>query len=168
MIDQIDMVATVATAFSQFAQLPEKNNETFHLNAEVESILRIFNDDRIFVHSNRDDILIKMDRIYLNRIITNLITNAKQAVEDVAEPIINVDLEQINKRVIISVDDNGVGIDGSMIERIFEPSFTSKSSGMGLGLTMVRRMVEDYGGVITVKSEPGKGAKFTISLPTNL
>lgn len=167
-IDQIDMVATVATAFSQFAQLPEKNNETFHLNAEVESILRIFNDDRIFVHSNRDDILIKMDRIYLNRIITNLITNAKQAVEDVAEPIINVDLEQINKRVIISVDDNGVGIDGSMIERIFEPSFTSKSSGMGLGLTMVRRMVEDYGGVITVKSEPGKGAKFTISLPTNL
>lgn len=167
-IDQIDMVATVATAFSQFAQLPEKNNETFHLNAEVDSILRIFNNDRIFVHSNRADIMVNMDRIYLNRIITNLITNAKQAVEDTAEPIINVDLEQFNKRVIISVEDNGVGIDEGVLERIFEPSFTSKTSGMGLGLTMVRRMVEDYGGVITVKSEVGKGAKFTISLPTNL
>lgn len=167
-IDQIDMVATVATAFSQFAQLPEKNNETFHLNAEVDSILRIFNNDRIFVHSNRADIMVNMDRIYLNRIITNLITNAKQAVEDTAEPIINVDLEQFNKRVIISVEDNGVGIDEGVLERIFEPSFTSKTSGMGLGLTMVRRMVEDYGGVITVKSELGKGAKFTISLPTNL
>ncbi|MBW8359495.1 MAG: GHKL domain-containing protein [Weeksellaceae bacterium] len=167
-IDQIDLVATVATAFSQFAQLPEKNNETFNLNQEVDSILRIFNNDRIFVHSNKEDIMVNMDRIYLNRILTNLITNAKQAVEENSESIINVDLEQINKRFVLSVEDNGVGIPESMHERIFEPSFTSKTSGMGLGLTMVRKMVEDYGGEISLKSEVGKGSKFIISLPTNV
>lgn len=167
-VDQIDLVATVATAFSQFAQLPEKKNETFNLNNEIDSILRIFNNDRIFVHANKEDIMVNMDRIYLNRILTNLITNAKQAVEDHKQPIINVDVEQINKRVVIFVEDNGVGIPENMQERIFEPSFTSKSSGMGLGLTMVRKMVEDYGGEITVKSEVGKGAKFIISLPNNL
>lgn len=168
MVEQIDLIATVASAFSQFAQLPEKENETFNLNKEVEQIVRIFNDENIFIHSNRDDIMLNMDKIYLNRIITNLITNAKQATSSERESIINVDLEQIQKRIIISVEDNGVGIPEDMYERIFEPNFTSKNSGMGLGLTMVRKMIEDYNGNITVKSEVGKYTKFIITLPTNL
>lgn len=168
MVEQIDLIATVASAFSQFAQLPEKENEIFILNKEIAQIVRIFNDENIFVHSNREDIMMSMDKIYLNRIITNLLTNAKQAKSTDRESIINVDLEQIQKRVIISVEDNGVGIPEDMYEKIFEPSFTSKNSGMGLGLTMVKKMVEDYNGEINVKSELGKNTKFTITLPTNL
>ena len=168
MIEQIDLVAKVSSAFSQFAQLPEKVNETFNLNKQVHSILRIFNNDRIFVHANKENIMIHMDKIYLNRIITNLVTNAKQALEDTKDPIINIDIELIQKKIMISVEDNGIGIPSEMQERIFEPNFTSKNSGMGLGLTMVRKMVEDYGGTIIVKSEVGKGSKFTISLPANL
>lgn len=168
LVDQIDLIATVASAFSQFAQLPEKNNETFNLNKEIEAILGIFNDDKIFLHSNRENIMINMDKIYLNRIITNLVTNAKQASIDHKEPIINVDIEQINKRITILVEDNGTGIPEDLLERIFEPNFTTKNSGTGLGLTMVRRMIEDYGGEISVKSQLGKGSVFTISLPTNL
>ncbi len=168
MVDQIDLIATVASAFSQFAQLPEKNNETFNINSEIGNILRIFNDDKIFVHSNREDIMISMDRIYLNRIITNLITNAKQAESDDRKLLINVDIEQFYKRIVISVEDNGVGIPKEKFESIFEPNFTSKSSGMGLGLTMVRRMIEEYQGEITVKSQVGKGTKFTITLPSNV
>lgn len=167
-VEQIDLIATVASAFSQFAQLPEKHNEIFNLNKEIASIVRIFNDDNIFVHSNREDIQIMMDKIYLNRIITNLITNARQATASGRESIINVDIEQVQKRVTISVEDNGVGIAEDMYDRIFEPNFTSKSSGMGLGLTMVRKMVEEYKGDISVKSELGKGTKFTITLPTNI
>lgn len=167
-IDQIDLIATVASAFSQFAQLPQKNNETFNLNREINSILQIFGGDNIQVHANRTDIMINMDRIYLNRIITNLITNAKQATAEERMPIINVDLEQQNKRITITVEDNGVGIPEDMYERIFEPNFTSKSSGMGLGLTMVRKMVEDYKGEINVKSRLGKGTKFVITLPSNV
>ncbi len=168
MVDQIDLIATVASAFSQFAQLPERHNETFNLNNEISNILQVFSDDRIFVHTNAENIMINMDKIYLNRIITNLVTNAKQASSDEREQIINVDIEKINRRISISVEDNGVGIPREMFGKIFEPNFTSKSSGMGLGLTMVKKMIEEYGGEIAVRSEIGKGTKFIIMLPDNL
>lgn len=167
-VDQIDLIATVASAFSEFAKLPEKNNEVINLNTEVEDILRVFNDDSIFMHANKSNIMINMDRIYLSRIITNLVTNAKQAESDQRKLIINVDVEQHQRRVMISVQDNGIGIPENMYERIFEPNFTSKNSGMGLGLSMVRKMIEDYKGEISVKSEVGKGSTFIITLPTNL
>jgi signal transduction histidine kinase len=168
MVDQIDLIATVASAFSEFAKLPEKNNETINLNAEIADILRVFSDDSVFVHTNKANIMINMDKIYLSRIITNLVTNAKQAQSEDRKLIINVDIEQHQRRVMISVQDNGVGIPDNMYERIFEPNFTSKNSGMGLGLSMVRKMVEDYKGEISVKSEVDKGSTFTITLPTNL
>ena len=168
MVDQIDLIATVASAFSEFAKLPEKNNEVINLNTEVEDILRVFNDDSIFMHANKSNIMINMDRIYLSRIITNLVTNAKQAESDERKLIINVDVEQHQRRVIVSVQDNGIGIPENMYERIFEPNFTSKNSGMGLGLSMVRKMIEDYKGEISAKSEVGKGSTFIITLPTNL
>lgn len=168
MVDQIDVIATVASAFSEFAKLPEKNNEVINLNGEIEDILRVFNDDQIFVHSNKSNIMITMDRVFLSRIITNLVTNAKQAQSDDRNLLVNVDIEQHQRRVIISVQDNGIGIPEDMFDKIFEPNFTSKNSGMGLGLSMVRKMVEDYKGEISVKSEVGKGSTFTITLPTNL
>ena len=167
-IDQIDIIAAVASAFSQFAQLPEKNNETFDLKQEIEGIVQLFSGDRIFIHSNRKEIQVNMDKIYLNRIITNLITNAKQAESPDRPLIINVDMEQIQKKIKISIEDNGIGIPTEMWERIFEPNFTSKNSGMGLGLSMVRKMVEDYKGTIAVDSEVGKGTTFTILIPTNM
>ncbi|MCD1115879.1 sensor histidine kinase [Chryseobacterium turcicum] len=168
MVDQIDVIATVASAFSEFAKLPEKHNEVINLNNEIEDILRVFNDDQIFVHSNKNNIMITMDRVFLSRIITNLVTNAKQAASDDRDLLVNVDIEQHQRRVIISVQDNGIGIPEDMYEKIFEPNFTSKNSGMGLGLSMVRKMVEDYKGEISVKSEVGKGSTFIITLPTNL
>ncbi|MGA9212239.1 ATP-binding protein [Kaistella sp.] len=167
-VDQIDLVATVANAFSQFAQLPEKNNEIFNLNKEIKNIINIFSDEKIYFHANKEKIMIEMDKIYLSRIITNLVSNARQAGDDKRENIINIDVEQRQKRIIITVEDNGIGISEDYYSRIFEPNFTSKSSGMGLGLTMVRKMVEDYKGEISVKSELGKGTTFTISLPNNL
>ncbi|QQQ27516.1 sensor histidine kinase [Chryseobacterium indoltheticum] len=168
MVDQIDVIATVASAFSEFAKLPEKNNEVINLNNEIEDILRVFNDDQIFVHANKSNIMITIDRVFLSRIITNLVTNAKQAKSDDRDLLVNVDIEQHQRRVIISVQDNGVGIPEDMYERIFEPNFTSKNSGMGLGLSMVRKMIEDYKGEISVKSKVGKGSTFIITLPTNL
>ncbi|UFK98570.1 sensor histidine kinase [Kaistella faecalis] len=168
LVDQIDLVATVASAFSQFAQLPEKNNEIFDLNKEIRNIINVFSDEKIYFHSNKDQIMMEMDKIYLSRIITNLVANARQAKHDDRENIINLDVEQRQKRVIITVDDNGTGIPEELYDRIFEPNFTSKTSGTGLGLTMVRKMVEDYKGEISVKSEVGKGTTFTISLPTNM
>ena len=110
MVSQIDLISKVATAFSQFAQLPEKNDEEFNLKIELDNILRLFNDDKIFVNDNIDKIMIKMDKVYLNRIITNLVKNALQATEDESKALINVDVEQVNKRINIHIEDNGNGI----------------------------------------------------------
>lgn len=167
-IGQIDVISRVASAFSEFAQLPQKNDEEISLNKEVKNVLTIFSDENIFVHANHDNIKMKIDKDYLARIITNLVTNASQAKADDRKSVINVDLEKIEKRIRITVQDNGVGISEDKINKIFDPNFTSKNSGMGIGLTMVKRMVEDYNGTITVVSEIDKGATFTISMPSNL
>ena len=166
--DQIDLVAKVASAFSQFAQLPEKHNELFNLNREIKNIINIFSDEKIYFHAGEENIMINMDKIYLSRIITNLVANARQAAVDGRDNIINLDIEQRQKRIIITVEDNGTGIPEDLYDRIFEPNFTSKTSGTGLGLTMVRKMVEDYKGEISVKSEIDKGSTFTILLPSNI
>src|SRR5690606_23147677 len=168
LVDQIDLVAKVANAFSQFAQLPEKNKEVFYINKEIKIFLNVFSDQTIYFPSNKPEIMVEMDKIYLSRIITNLVANARQASVEGNESIINVDVEQRQKRIIISVEDNGGGIAEELYDRIFEPNFTSKSGGTGLGLTMVRKMVEEYQGEISVKSEVGKGTTFTIYMPTNI
>ena len=167
-IGQIDVITRVASAFSQFAQLPQKNDEEISLNKEIRNALTIFSDENIFIHANQDNILMKIDKDYLTRIITNLVTNASQAKSDGRKSVINVDLEKIEKRIRITVNDNGVGISQNKLEKIFDPNFTSKNSGMGIGLTMVKRMVEDYNGTISVSSEEDKGASFIISMPSNL
>ncbi len=168
LVDQIDLVATVASAFSEFAKLPTKNDEVFDLKEELENLVRVFNEDgNIYFHVNREKILVNMDKIYLSRIFTNMITNAKQAISEKRKSIINIDVEHFNKKVVIIVSDNGIGIPKDKLEQIFEPNFTTKNSGMGLGLTMVRKMIEEYKGGVSVKSEIDKGTRFTIILPTN-
>lgn len=167
-VDQIDLISKVANAFSEFAQLPDRHDEVFDISEEVRGIVNVFSDTDVFVHVNKEVIMVKMDKVFLTRILTNLITNADQAKDEERKPHINVDIENVYKRVKITVEDNGVGISEEKLSKIFEPNFTTKSSGTGLGLTMVRKMVEDYQGEISVTSELGKGTSFVIMLPTNL
>ena len=167
-IGQIEVISRVATAFSEFAQLPKRNDEEINLNREIRNVLTIFSDENIFIHASHDNIMMKIDKDYLARIIINLVTNASQAKADNRKSVINVDIEKIEKRIKIIVNDNGVGISPDKLEKIFDPNFTSKNSGLGIGLTMVKRMVEDYNGTVSVFSEVDKGAVFTISMPSNL
>ena len=97
--------------------------------------------------------------------VTNLVKNAIQAVPDIASPRILVTVSSEGKYVKISVADNGVGIDDEFKDKIFEPKFTTKSSGMGLGLGMVKTIVETYNGTIGFTSQVGKGTVFTVKFP---
>ena len=96
------------------------------------------------------------------------VASAIKAISEKRKSIINLDVEHFNKKVVITISDNGIGIPKDKLEQIFEPNFTTKNSGMGLGLTMVKKMIEEYKGEISVKSDEGKGTKFTIILPTNV
>lgn len=168
LVVNIDMIARVADAFSQFARLPGRKDELVELNSQIKNILNVFSDEQIFYHSNQPEIIIKMDKVYLSRIITNLVKNALQAKAEDRKNIVNVDVEQVRKRIRIIIEDNGKGIPKEIQSKIFEPNFTSKNSGMGLGLTMVKKMIEDYGGAIAFTSEQGIGTRFVISLPSGL
>jgi len=168
LVDQIDLIAEVASAFSEFAELPNREDKILNLNEEINKIVEIFNKKDIFIHSNKDDIKINFDKIYIGRIMTNLVINAQQAQVEDRKSVIDIHLEQFNRNVCIKISDNGCGIEKEKLEYIFEPNFTTKSSGMGLGLAMVRKMIEEYKGSVSVKSELGKGSEFTINIPVGI
>ncbi|MCZ8196328.1 MAG: ATP-binding protein [Flavobacterium sp.] len=166
LIQQIDTMSSVASAFSNFASMPAQQNETLNVVEVVEFSLDIFNEDYIVFESDSAEIITKMDRTQLVRIITNLVKNAIQAIpEEQVEKSIHVAVNRVENNVNITVKDNGIGIETENIEYIFEPKFTTKTSGMGLGLGIIKNIIENYKGTITFETEYGKGTTFTVSLP---
>lgn len=166
LIQQIDTMSAVASAFSNFASMPAQQNETLNVVEVVEFSLDIFNEDFIRFESSSEEIITVMDRTQLIRIITNLVKNAIQAIpEEQEEKHLLVSVNEAADNVIISVQDNGIGIDAENTEHIFEPKFTTKTSGMGLGLGIIKNIIENYKGTITFESELGKGSTFIVSLP---
>jgi len=166
LIQQIDTMSSVASAFSNFASMPAQQNETLNVVEVVELALDIFNEDYIVFESESNEIISKMDRTQLIRIITNLVKNAIQAIpEDQEKKSILVTVKRELNDVQISVKDNGIGIQETNTDRIFEPKFTTKNSGMGLGLGIIKNIIENYKGTITFDTKFGKGTTFTVSLP---
>ncbi len=166
LIQQIDTMSSVASAFSNFASMPAQQNETLDVVKVVRLALEIFNEYYIYFEAEQEEIITKIDRTQLIRIITNLVKNAIQAIpETEPEPKVEVKVYKENDNAKIIVKDNGVGISMAHKNRIFEPKFTTKTSGMGLGLGIIKNIVENYHGTITFQSEDGKGTVFLVTLP---
>ncbi len=164
LIQQIDTMSSIAGAFSNFAEMPAQQSETLNVVKIVKLGLDIFNENYIHFIAE-EEIIAKLDRIQLIRVVTNLVKNAIQAVPDVKNPRILVTVSTEGSYVKISVADNGIGIGDEFREKIFEPKFTTKSSGMGLGLGMVKNIVETYNGTISFTSQLAKGTVFTVKFP---
>ncbi|VXC08435.1 Two-component sensor histidine kinase [Flavobacterium sp. 9AF] len=166
LIQQIDTMSAVASAFSNFASMPAQQNETLNVVNVVQLALDIFNEDFIHFTFSSDVIIASLDRTQLIRVITNLVKNAIQAIpEEQENKAIFVKVYQDEENVIISVKDNGKGITEQNKARVFEPKFTTKSSGMGLGLAIIKNIIENYNGSITFDSEDGKGTEFLVTFP---
>ncbi len=165
LIQQIDTMSSIASAFSNFAQMPAQKSETLDVVKIVGLALDIFNEDYIIFPSEKEQIIAKFDRTQLIRVVTNLVKNGIQAIPESRIPKIIVDVFSENGEVVITVADNGVGIDEENMKKIFEPKFTTKTSGMGLGLGMVKNIVETYNGSITFTSQEGKGTVFKVKFP---
>ncbi len=165
LIQQIDIMSEIASAFSNFAQMPSENKEKLNIVEEVKKSLDIFHEPFITYLPEKDEIITKIDKIQLTRIVTNLVTNAIHALAKCEDPYIKVRVFETNENVCIEVEDNGKGIEKEDASRIFEPKFTTKSSGMGLGLPMVKNIVEAYNGSITFALGVNQSTVFSVSLP---
>ena len=168
LIEQIDTMSSIATAFSDFANMPEQKKELLNVTEVVQIALDIFNKDYIEYSVEEKEILTLFDRTQLIRVITNLINNAIQAIPEDRNPIIKIDVSSTKKTVEINIEDNGNGISEKNRNKIFEPSFTTKSSGMGLGLSMIQSIMLAYNGSITFKTKENQGTIFKLVFPIKL
>lgn len=105
---------------------------------------------------------IEADPCQLRQVLMNLILNAAQALPD-QRGTIHIESSASNKRVVLAVRDNGVGMDATTLAKIFDPYFTTRKGGSGLGLAAVKRIIDRHGAKIAVKSTPGKGSNFVLS-----
>ncbi len=165
LLEQIDTLSYIALAFSDFAQMPAQQNEEIDVNKITSLALSLFSKPYIHFKSSDTNLLVKFDRTQLIRIINNLVKNAIQACDEQQNPLIEVVILNLKSHFKIIIKDNGKGIAPEHIQKIFEPKFTTKSSGMGLGLGMVKSIVENYMGTISCESQVGTGTVFTIEIP---
>jgi len=164
-IQQIDTMSSIASAFSNFAEMPTQQGEKLNIVKAVRLSLEIFKEKHIVFESENDKLIVVIDRPQIVRIMTNLIKNAVQACESIKSPTIKVSIKKLSKSVRIIVKDNGAGIPENIRKNIFQPNFTTKSGGMGLGLGMVKNLVNSYEGKIDFESKINKGTSFRITFP---
>jgi len=165
LIEQIDTMSNVATSFSDFATLPKTQLEKTDIVEATKKVVEIFEQNNISLETSSKNIFIKLDKEQWIRVMTNLIKNSIQAIPHDREPIIHVKITESLKTVKVIVSDNGLGVSKNNRDKIFEPKFTTKSDGMGLGLGIVRSIINSHRGKISYKSKSKKGTDFKISLP---
>jgi two-component system nitrogen regulation sensor histidine kinase NtrY len=165
LIQQIDVMSAIASAFSDFAKMPTQKKEKIEVISVVKLALDIFNEKSVKYQTKEVELTAFLDKTQLIRIVTNLVKNALQATEMEENPLINVEVISEGAAIKIVVSDNGKGISAEVKDLIFEPKFTTKSSGMGLGLPMIKNIIEAYEGTISFTSNEGIGTIFTVVLP---
>lgn len=164
LIQQIDTLSAIATEFSSFAKLPETSFSRIDLAEIIRSSVDVYNgtDNVRVTFLSEIELSINGDKDQMLRVFNNLIKNAIQAIPEDRDGKVQVYSIQNECGYTIIVEDNGKGISVENESRIFVPNFTTKNSGMGLGLAMVQKIIENMGGKIHFESEEGKWTKFML------
>lgn len=166
-IEQIDTLSAIATEFSNFAKISAATPEKIELVSflkQTTDLYKGFDNASVLLQTELPEkSFILFDRTQLTRVLTNLIKNSFQAIPEDVAGIINIAIQAEKDEWIIRVADNGIGIPEDQISKIFSPNFTTKSSGMGLGLAMVKSIVDTYNGRIWFDTKVGVGTTFFIA-----
>jgi two-component system, NtrC family, nitrogen regulation sensor histidine kinase NtrY len=169
LIEQIDTLSNIATEFSNFAKMPRANNELVDLSSILKNVVTLYGESEsvaITYYEHRSGpYTVYSDKEQLIRVFSNLLKNAIQSIPDTHEGHVHVEMKIENKNIIVSVKDNGIGISATEKEKIFTPNFTTKSGGTGLGLAMVKNIVEQASGEIWFGTVVNEGTTFFVSLP---
>lgn len=170
LVEQIDTLSEIASAFSDFAKMPRSRPEEVNLEEIIQKTIRLYSGMQharfTFENHIQEIPTIYADQKNLNRVFNNLFKNAIQAVEKGEQAHIRVVLSSLIDNYRITVTDNGRGMTPEQAQKVFTPYFTTKSSGMGIGLSIVYNIITSAGGTISFETELGKGTTFTILLPT--
>lgn len=168
-IEQIDSLSTIASEFSNFAKMPDTQFENVDIIDIIEKVIPIYNNnaavDITFSLSENGPLIVLGDRDQLRRSFSNLLKNAIEAKMGRGKCLIDISIEKQDTKLSIAIRDNGHGIDEGVRDRIFQPNFTTKSSGTGLGLAFVKQTIESMSGNITYKTRLGTGTTFYIIIP---
>jgi two-component system, NtrC family, nitrogen regulation sensor histidine kinase NtrY len=168
-IEYIDNLSSIASSFSAFAKMPLTNPMEVNLLDQIKITLELFkNTDNVTFHvqwPHESKIIIFIDKEHLNGIFSNLFKNGIQSIPAGRDGMIKVNINVNNYKVVVSISDNGSGIPEELQKKLFTPNFTTKSSGMGLGLSIVKKYIENANGRIWFDSETDKGTVFYIELP---
>ncbi len=171
-IDHVELIRNLVNEFSAFARFPTANPRPQALPPIIEETVSLYREGHqgvTFEITITDEIpLLNLDRQQIKQALINLVDNAVAAIREEGKVSISVSLDPILKLVRIEVTDNGPGISDEDKTRLFEPNFSTKKSGMGLGLTIVNSIVLDHNGMIRVQDNEPQGAKFIIELPVDL
>jgi nitrogen fixation/metabolism regulation signal transduction histidine kinase len=167
-VNQVAALKRMVDAFSQYARTPEPAMHELDLNALVREILTLYESlgSSIQVELAHELPSIVGDAAQLRQVVHNLLQNAQDALGEAAEPRIVVRSELAGNAVRFSVTDNGSGFPEHLMKRAFEPYVTTKPKGTGLGLVIVKKIVEEHGGDVTIANDIPQGTRVTITLPT--
>jgi two-component system, NtrC family, nitrogen regulation sensor histidine kinase NtrY len=168
LIEQVDNLSHIASAFSDFARMPEAKPEQLDLNELLYKSVELYlnnPDVTVTFEGTETTLIVNADRSQLLRVFSNLMQNAIEAASHTDQGLITVKLSRTENNGEISIEDNGPGIAEEVKEKIFNPYFTTKGSGTGLGLAMTKKIIEFWKGRIWFETEEGTGTTFFIHLP---
>jgi len=167
--EQIDILSYIAASFSSFANIPQGKAEPINLVDILRSTSLLFEGNEsahVQLELNgMEEAFVLADKEQINRVLTNLVKNALQVIPSDRKGIVVLEIRKTNEGFRVMVADNGMGVPQEMQGRIFQPNFTTKSTGMGLGLAISKRIIEHAGGKIWFETQPGKGTQFYFTLP---
>jgi signal transduction histidine kinase len=165
LLEQIDALSRIASEFSNYARLPNRSYDRIQVSATIEQAAGLFSSVpgiSLSLDLAEEDTYVIADEDELRRVFVNLFRNSIQAMEGKGN--ITVVSEVADKILTIRIEDTGPGIPHDLVEKIFEPNFSTKTEGMGLGLAISRSIIEELGGRISV-TQLKNGACFTLVFP---
>ena len=172
--EEISRLEETINSFLFSVRKLELNIEDVNINELILSTIAFLkyeiekNNVNIDIKFDKDNLVLKLDEKYIKQSLINIIQNAIDAMSDNADDKkkeIFIKLKTVDNYAVISIKDTGIGIKEESLGKIFEPYFTTKRHGTGLGLTNVVRIIEAHNGNVTIESEYGKGSEFIIKLP---
>ncbi len=168
-IKEVKRLQGLVSEFSSFAKMPEAVLKTDRIEKVLEEVISMYDKAKINIRIKKifqpDIPLVKIDEGMMKQVFINLIKNAIEAMPMGGDiTIITLSLEG---KVFIKVTDTGVGIPSDVQHKVFDPYFTTKESGSGLGLTICSKIINDHGGHIKLISGENEGTTIIIILPTN-